>query len=217
MTDDTNNAEPVRDWQTDSAARKSAILAALDAMGLTMESTFIPFSKSRQTAAARLARGEVDDEGKASDWLSLNWSIKIYKAGRSLPILETTYSAGQGHAPCCKAPGWRQTIYGMEALTFEIEKGFDSGYNKINAVAGFGTGTRKPILPDFADVMYSLVSESDVIDYNTFEDWASNFGYNPDSRRGESVYRSCLETTLKLRNGIGESNLAKLRELFQDY
>lgn len=221
MSDNNNeHAEPIRDWRAEAAERKAAILAALAEMGLTMESTFIPFSKSRNTAAARKARGDLDEKGKAKDWLSLNWSIRILKGApteRRILILETDYSAGQGHAPCTKAPGWRETIYGMEALTFEIEKGIESGYNKINAVAGYGTGTRKPILPDFADVMHSLVSDSDVLNYSSFDDWAPEVGFNPDSRKGESIYRACLEIALKLRNGIGESNLAKLRELFQDY
>ena len=72
-------------------------------------------------------------------------------------------------------------------------------------------------MPDSLDVLSCLVSESDAIDSPAFDDWASNFGYDTDSRKAESVYRACLETGLKLRAAVGDSGLTKLREAFQDY
>jgi hypothetical protein len=59
--------------------------------------------------------------------------------------------------------------------------------------------------------------DSDVFNYSSFEEWASTFGYDADSRKGESIYRTCLDIALKLRNAIGEDGLQKLREACQDY
>lgn len=63
----------------------------------------------------------------------------------------------------------------------------------------------------------SLVSDADVLDCSTFEEWADNLGYDKDSRKAEATYRECLALALKLRNGLGEAALAELREAAQDY
>ena len=68
-----------------------------------------------------------------------------------------------------------------------------------------------------ADVLHSLVSDSDVLNYNSFESWASELGYDLDSRKAEGIYRACLSFSLALRNGLGEQLLADLREAVQDY
>jgi hypothetical protein len=68
-----------------------------------------------------------------------------------------------------------------------------------------------------ADVLASLVMDSSAIDYSTYEEWAGDCGHDPDSRKGEAIYRACLEIALKLRNGLGEAGLAALREAAQDY
>ena len=73
------------------------------------------------------------------------------------------------------------------------------------------------ILPDPLDVLYSIVSDSDVLNYSTFEDWAENLGYDPDSRRAESTYRECLKHAIALRVAIGSDGLDRLQAAFQDY
>lgn len=71
--------------------------------------------------------------------------------------------------------------------------------------------------PTAAGVLYCLLSESDAMDSPTFESWASDLGFDPDSRKAEQTYRACIENGLKLRRAIGEANIVKLRELLQDY
>lgn len=46
---------------------------------------------------------------------------------------------------------------------------------------------------------------------------AETFGYDPDSRSAEKVYRACMEIALKMRAALGESGLSRLNEIFQDY
>ena len=71
--------------------------------------------------------------------------------------------------------------------------------------------------PDIKDVLYSLILDSNVLNYPEFEEWASDCGYETDSRKAESIYRDCLKNALKMRGSLGESLLAQLSEAFQDY
>lgn len=130
---------------------------------------------------------------------SLNWLVTLAKGGRE--FLTTDYMAGCGHCPSHQQ---RATVDTDKAVRFECE----NGKSARNAL---------PILPDLADVLYSLVSDADVIDAGGFEDWASNYGYDTDSRKAEATYRDCLEAALKLRGAIGDEGLRQLREALQDY
>ena len=58
--------------------------------------------------------------------------------------------------------------------------------------------------PTAADVLSCLVMDADVIEYEGFEDWAGNFGYDTDSRKAEKIYRSCLEQAPKVQEFLGE-------------
>lgn len=132
---------------------------------------------------------------------SLNWRVSLYKSGKL--FLTTDYSAGCGHAPSYKQND------NSKARDILVRNECETGHN--------AQGFRKAIKPDLADVLYSLVSDSDVIDCGSFEEWAGNYGYEVDSRKAESTYRQCLEIALKLRNAIGEDGLQRLREVCQDY
>ena len=64
------------------------------------------------------------------------------------------------------------------------------------------------------EVLYCLTSDSDVKNYLTYEQWASDFGYDVDSRKGEKIYEQCRQQTADFMKLIGsESKLDKLREL----
>lgn len=177
---------------------------AVDALGLTVRAVFVPFSQSRNK----------DERGNPR--LSLNWTVTLVANGRD--ILTTDYSAGAGHCPSysSKAPAaWNESPRNWQpkACAFECEKGHRAAWSSY---LGFGS-IGKPIEPKPLDVIYSLVQDSSVLDSGGFEEWASELGYDTDSRKAESVYRACLEIALKLRNGIGESGLEALRNAFQDY
>ena len=74
-----------------------------------------------------------------------------------------------------------------------------------------------PILPDTADVIYSLVMDSDVLNHGSFEDWAGYAGYDTDSRAAEKIYKACLEIALKMSTMIGDIGMAKLRDACEGY
>jgi hypothetical protein len=175
---------------------RESMQAAIAKLGLSIKAEFVPWSKSRNA----------NEKQK-----SLNWRVKLLKGERV--ILETDYSAGEGHCPSYKQSLGSMSYDQRQALDYECENG---------RVAGRIPGTRflsggKPILPDELDVIHSLALDSDVIDYANYEDWASEFGYDPDSRKAETTYRACLQHALALREAVGEAGIQELREAGQDY
>lgn len=186
--------------QTEQTPRER-ILATATALNLTMETEFVPFSKSRNASPR--------EDGKP--WRSLNWKVTIKRDGRE--VLTTDYSTGEAHCPAYKLDRYKIGMGEKESrIAFECEHGREATHQWSGA---WSRG--KPILPDFESVLASLALDSDVIEYPTFEDWADNFGYDKDSRKGESTYRACLEIALKLRAAIGEDGLRQLRDAAQEY
>ena len=172
------------------------IKSTLCDLGLTLKSTFIPFSQSRN---------------KVERIPSLNWRVTVERNGRE--VLTTDYSAGMGHCPSYKQ-GARQTLDYMSAINHECETG-KTARRKWSGSSTIFSGA--DIAPKTEDVFYSLVMDSDVMDAGGFEYWAANYGFDADSRKAEATYRACLDIALKLRAAIGDEGLSRLREAFQDY
>jgi len=178
-------------------------LAALCAeLGLSVKCAFVPFSQSRN-AGEKMP--------------SLNWKATIKRNGRD--VLTCDYMQGSGHCPAYKlskaAPKqdscWPRRFDQIkrDAIAMECEKG------RIHLIGFGGHIVPKGALPapDVADIVSSLACDSDVIDYATFEQWAPDLGYDPDSRKGEAIYRECLSHALALRAAIGDEKLNEIRQL----
>lgn len=174
----------------------------MEALGLSVRAEFVPFSKSRNAKS-----------DPSTSELSLNWRVQVLRNGR--PFIETDYSQGIGHAPAYKASeralGHANSLMRFEALKYEAENGRRAP--RVHLMIG----GRALDAPSAADVLYALTSDASVLDSATFEDWAGDLGFDPDSRLAEKIYRACLEIALKMRAAIGDSGLEQLREAFQDY
>ena len=164
---------------------------------------FVPFSQSRNAKEKQT---------------SLNWKVTLSKGARVI-LDRIDYSAGQGHCPAYKWPrDYTSPSCKRDAIAAECEKGFTvklmvptAGYAQVSRVKG------PAIMRDPCDVIYSLSSETDALNYSAFEPWAQEFGYDPDSRSAEATYRACLATALALRNGFGEAALETLRQACQGF
>lgn len=183
---------------------------AIEAAGLTVEAVFVPWSQSRNKDEKETVHSG-NREPKTRPRRSLNWRVTLKKDGRD--IIATDYSAGVGHCGAYKASmkelGHVNSIMHDEAIAQECETG------RAYTPGVFRKG--EPIMPNPVDVIYSLALDADVLNYSNFEDWAADCGYDPDSRKGESIYRACLEIALKLRNGLGDETLRALQEAARDY
>lgn len=174
---------------------KNEIEEKLLEMGLTMTTKFVPWSQSRNS------------KEKSP---SLNWKVTILKNGKE--FITTDYMAGSGHCP-----SYKQTAKGYDykqIIDSECETGFASKFGWSMSVVM--ADKKKPIFPKFADVMYSLSMDAEVLEYD-FEDWAGNFGYDVDSRKAENIYKDCMDIALKLNRALGSDGISTLRDLFQDY
>lgn len=118
---------------------------------------------------------------------SLNYKVSLFKNGK--PVLPPfDYSMGYGHCHADKKI-WR-----------DIVKECETGYRAT-----------KPKTPD---VLYSLITDADVLNCGTFENWAREFGYDSDSRKAFAIYQECLSTALQLKLHI---DLDAAQAAFQDY
>lgn len=67
--------------------------------------------------------------------------------------------------------------------------------------------------PTIEDLLDCVASESNSFSYNSsFEDWASEFGYDEDSRKAEQTYKVCKEQSEKLRDFLGSDLYWELLE-----
>jgi hypothetical protein len=69
-----------------------------------------------------------------------------------------------------------------------------------------------PIKPKIESILECVALDASVLDYPSFEAWVPDLGYDRDSRKGEKVYRACLDQTLALSAVIGRENLQALRD-----
>ena len=63
--------------------------------------------------------------------------------------------------------------------------------------------------PRVGDVLNCLAQDSAGIE-ESFEDWAENLGYDPDSRRAEHTYKVCVRQAAKLKQFLGEDGYETL-------
>jgi len=54
--------------------------------------------------------------------------------------------------------------------------------------------------------------DASALNHDTFESWASEYGYDTDSRDAERIYKLCLDIGLKLRNRLGDKLLGELTD-----
>jgi hypothetical protein len=62
---------------------------------------------------------------------------------------------------------------------------------------------RIPVPPSAADVLYSLILDSDALD-RSFEEWACDFGYDTDSRKALDTYLDCQRAGHEVRALLGD-------------
>ena len=184
-------------------------LDLLEAMGIEYSAKFVPFSQSRNK----------DEKNK-----SLNWKVTLK---RNRVELTTDYMQGIAHHPDYKKyqlPTYgRCTVYQKEQYEGIVARSAETGrrYTRFSGLDRpmVHTSPSKKELPEptLKDVFYSLILDSDVLQHESFESWAGDFGYDADSRQAEKIYQDCLKITLKINQMFSSEEWEQLREFFQDY
>jgi hypothetical protein len=73
----------------------------------------------------------------------------------------------------------------------------------------------KTRIPAPAEVLGMLCRDALDAREESLESWASNFGYDTDSRSAEAIYRKCVDMWHDLRKLLNESDIRELADLAQ--
>ena len=75
----------------------------------------------------------------------------------------------------------------------------------------------RPVAPKLDDVFYSLSIDAEALGMS-FEDWASDLGYDTDSRSAFATYEACQKAAKQLIRitGVSARDLGKIAEAFAD-
>jgi hypothetical protein len=89
-----------------------------------------------------------------------------------------------------------------------------SKQKQLTITVSFFQGAAHENEPTAADVLSSLLVDAAVEDYSSFEDWCTDLGYDPDSRKAHRTYRGCLRMAPRVRAFCGNDDavLAELRD-----
>jgi hypothetical protein len=108
---------------------------------------------------------------------------------------------------------WRCTLTRSDARAGKLEQEYRMGLAHVHttrrAMESLGIEKKTaPTPPKAEDVIDSLIMDASAIG-QTFDDWASEFGYDTDSRQAEKVFHECQDAGARLLKFLG-------RELFDD-
>jgi len=81
---------------------------------------------------------------------------------------------------------------------------FDKNDQSLTITTSFFMGSAHSGEPKAHDVLDSLLIDAEMGEYDSFEQWASDFGYDTDSRKAEQTYRQCRELAPQLHEFLGE-------------
>jgi hypothetical protein len=176
----------------DTRTTHAEIDAHLAALGLNYGTEFVPWSQSRNATEKRP---------------TLNWRIHLTRHDKR--FLVTDYMQGMGHLPK------EYQLKNLGRLSVD-EDACERRIAESGKLHGQGYATKPVTSPELRDIMYSLLMDAEAYQY-TFENWAADLGYDPDSRKAETLYRACLETGRSLAGVFTAQELDTLRDLFQDY
>lgn len=128
------------------------------------------------------------------------WSVILVRNGQSYTA---QYSMGAAHRVYTTPNGRRG-----KPVQFK--------YNGCYSVDEYtDLGWSVPNIPEVLDVLNCLILDADSVEYNGFEEWCEEFGFNTDSIKAKKSYDQCCETRAGI-NRLG-FRLEELQELFQDY
>lgn len=164
-------------------------------------------------------RGDVADK----DWPNIKYRVELRFNDK--PILETNYKLGIGHVDPKKA--FIGSVMSRPRLTSDEESILlhwqshpyaQFKNKKLWADVAAKLATYQKVAPSLPDVVHSLLLDGEpYFNGESFEDWASNCGYETDSRKAEEIYKACMEIGRQLKRGLPHDTITKALEILQDY
>lgn len=159
----------------------------------------------------------------------VRWPVTLMQGNRRL--IETKYGKGCGHfqktiekvrtSPFICLNGKRLPLTSEEeGMFWTWEKNPQSVFKHKDIWGSLCVKLAqadKSTHPTLEEVLGCLLMEG-AADFNamSFEDWACEYGYDPDSRKAERVYNECVQLGRVLRSAIPTSDLNKAIEWSQN-
>lgn len=148
------------------------------------------------------------------EWASIGYNILFVKGTRNLAV---NYFLGTGHVKYPNALPFKLKYKGsyiMENLLYAKKDGkmINKDYVKQEAELASALAEDQKVKPNPVEVMACICSESIESNHNTFEEWASNFGYDTDSKKAEKMYDDCAKNYPALIGLIGLDNMQKFAD-----
>lgn len=152
------------------------------------------------------------------DWQSIAYNIRLLFNEK--PIIETPYNLGirhvkvRGFAPSL-LHGWMADEQAM-LRSWQNRPHVNFIDKELQARVASKLAKIQKIVPQLDDVLYGLLLDGEAyFSGQTFEDWALEFDYDPDSRKSETIWKQCDLTGRKLSQ-LPSDTLTKVREILQD-
>ncbi len=134
-------------------------------------------------------------ETKREDWVCDQWAVTFKSTKNNKSFTEMFYT-GTGHR--------------------EIKRGFAycsrSGARLVNG--HWQVAIAKA--PSAASVLHSLLMDATAND-ESFNNWASDFGYDVDSIKAFTLYQQCCKIAITLATVFTREQQSELRDLLQEY
>lgn len=92
-----------------------------------------------------------------------------------------------------------------------LGRGTDQPFDTFYSMGSAHTGE-----PELCDVLNCLLSDAVAAD-QSFDEWCSDLGMNPDSINDRDTYDACRQTSVNLRQLFTAPEIDDLHEIFQDY
>lgn len=118
-----------------------------------------------------------------------------------------------------KVFGFRYTIgvgCNKEWMRYNQPFSRNTVYNVEKSCLAYHNPYHRPV-PKLSQALESLAMDiSCLTDYQSFEAWAQEFGYDTDSRAAEKIYNACKDELARLTEAFGPDFVRELSEVHED-
>jgi hypothetical protein len=160
------------------------------------------------------------------DWPCIAYHIS-FQHQHNGKILTSEYHLGVGHVDWQKYRGGSLMMPGLTQVQENIIYAhqnqkfggptFKKEFKLDEAKAATCLAKRQKVQPKAYEVFASVCREAWEASQETFDDWASNFGYDTDSRKAEQLYHACKAPFGTLIGMIGSTDVEKFAQLAQQF
>lgn len=165
--------------------------------------TFKRFAEQSEIEISCVYKGVHADKGAPAKepWHHFLWEVTLTRdLGARLGVFTTEYRLGlaycsRGREGDGKARHRTGKIATTQPVTSAIARALKPYGATISDVEGFVY----PTPPSLESMLQSLQSDAQSGEYLLFEDFASEFGYDTDSRAAEAIWRKCQDVRGRLQ------------------